>query len=52
MQMYMMKISMRTPKDDLIEKQKDCSDYYICNSYVKRYLHKLIYKRKTAEKAE
>lgn len=52
MQMYMMKISMRTPKDDLIEKQKDCSDYCICNSYVKRYLHKLIYKRKTAEKAE
>lgn len=52
MQMYMMKISMRTPKDDLIEKQKDCSDYYICNSYVKRYLHKLIYKRKTAQKAE
>ena len=29
MQMYMMKISMRTPKDDLIEKQKDCSDYCI-----------------------
>ena len=51
-QMYMMKISMRTPKDDLIEKQKDCSDYYICNSYVNRYLHKLIYKRKTAEKAQ
>ena len=52
MQMYMMKISMRTPKDDLIEKQKDCSDYSICNSYVKRYLHKLIYKRKTVQKAE
>ena len=52
MQMYMMKISMRTPKDDLIEKQKDCSDYCICNSNVKRYLHKLIYKRKTAQKAE
>ena len=50
MQMYMMKISMKTPKDDLIEKQKDCSDYCISNSYVKRYLHKLIYKRKTAEK--
>jgi hypothetical protein len=43
---------MKTPKDDLIEKQKDCSDYCISNSYVKRYLHKLIYKRKTAEKAE
>ncbi len=52
MQMYMTKISMRTPKDDLIEKQKDCSDYSICNSYVKRYLHKLIYKGKTAAKTE
>ena len=52
MQMYMMKISMRTPKDDLIEKQKDCSDYCICNSYGKRYLNKLMYKRKTAEKTE
>lgn len=52
MQMYMTKISMRTPKDDLIEKQKDCSDYSICNSYVKRYLHKFIHKRKTAAKTE
>ena len=50
MQMYMMKISMRTPKDDLIEKQKDCSDYCICNSYVNRYLHKLIYKKKPPKK--
>ena len=52
MQMYIIKISMRTPKDDLIEKQKDCTDYSICNSYAKRYLHKLVFKRKTAEKAE
>ncbi len=50
MRMYMMKISMRTPKDDLIEKQKDCSDYCICNSYVKRYLHKLILQEKPPKK--
>lgn len=34
----------------MIEKQKDCTDYSICNSYAKRYLHKLVFKRKTAEK--